>query len=303
MSRLYICRILISSGRNSMKKYFVLHFVLITAFVNAQNTSLPKFSLQPVSPDTLTPLRVVEKYVSPEGFPEKMRHFCCEMYQEWMAPKTLGQQLDSTVIREIHLLYQDTARAVVTVWLHNEKTSMDVYFYLQHRQVWTVYAVRSLVMKDLAKDELKRLDSIPQNERGKTYTKQHGHSWQFDRDNAMLWSSPDTIIANHFHLTKARFGQLEKMRAKMYMVSPTDSIDSTYFASKKMRKAMDKLLIRAIRSDRNAPGAVLYLIGGVLDNTVGYMYQPDPRKVPQVSAGYFILIRPLGGGWYLYKTT
>ena len=93
------------------------------------------------------------------------------------------------------------------------------------------------------------------------------------------------------------------MRAKLYKVNPADSIDSTYIASKKMRKTMDKLLIRALRADRNAPGTHLYLIGGVLDNTVGYMYQPDPAKLPAISAGYFILIRPLGNGWYLYKTT
>src|SRR5687768_15349220 len=77
--------------------------------------------------DTLAPLRVVEKYVSIDGFPEKLRHFCCEMYHEWSAPMTLGQQLAPGVQREVHLLYQDTARAVVTVWFHDSVTSMDVY--------------------------------------------------------------------------------------------------------------------------------------------------------------------------------
>ena len=137
--------------------------------------------------DTLSPLKVVEKYVSPLGFPNKLRHFCCEMYHEWMAPKTLGEQLAWTVERECHLLYQDTGRAVVTVWLHDSTTSMDVYFYLQHRSVWTIYAVRSLVMKDLAKGEIKRLDSIPLADRGKAYTKRNGRTWQFDYDNAKLW--------------------------------------------------------------------------------------------------------------------
>lgn len=286
-----------------MKKYFVLQFVLITAFVNAQNATLPYFSLQPASPDTLTPLRVVEKYVSHEGFPEKMRHFCCEMYQEWMAPKTLGQQLGPSVIRECHLLYQDTSKAVVTVWLHDSITSMDVYFYLQHRQVWTVYAVRSLVMKDFAKSELKRLDSIPENERGKSYEKTLGHSWQFDYDNTKLWGAADTSLAQHFHSNRDAFNAMEQRRAKKYPLGSNDTTYRNVMADKKIRKHANKLLIRDIIVDKNAPGTVLYHIGGVLDNSVGYMYQPDPKKVPQVSAGYFILIRPLGNGWYLYKTT
>lgn len=253
--------------------------------------------------DTLSPLRVVEKYVSPDGFPEKMRHFCCEMYQEWMAPKTLGQQLSVSVQREVHLLYQDTAKAVVTVWLHDSVTSMDVYFYLQHRTVWTVYAVRSLVMKDFAKKELKRLDSIPVSNRGTAYTNTSGHTWQFDHDNTVLWGQPDTLLATNFYTHRDDFAKLEKMRAKKFPLRQTDSVYTDVLRNKKIARLCVKLLIRDVIIDKHAPGALLYHIGGVLDNSVGYMYQPDPAKVPQVTAGYFILIRPLGGGWYLYKTT
>lgn len=253
--------------------------------------------------DTLSPLRVVEKYVSPNGFPEKLRHFCCEMYQEWSAPTTLGQQLALTVHRDVHLLYQDTAKAVVTVWLHDSVTSMDVYFYLQHRQVWTVYAVRSLVMKDFAKNELKRLDSIPVSQRGKPYANISNHTWQFDYDNTVLWGKPDTVLAQYFYDHRAAFVKLENIRAKKFPITAGDTINHSVSVDKKMRKQMNKLLLRDILIDSRAVGTVLYHIGGVLDNSVGYMYQPDPAKLPKVSAGYFILIRPLGNGWYLYKTT
>lgn len=253
--------------------------------------------------DTLSPLRVVEKYVSPGGFPEKLRHFCCEMYQEWNAPQTLGQQLALTVQRETHLLYQDSAKAVVTVWLHDSITSMDVYFYLQHRGVWTVYAVRSLVMKDFAAREIKRLDSIPQKERGKSYTKKTGRTWKFDYENTKLWGAADTVLATHFYSNRAAFEKLERYRAQKFPLTPGDSVYGNVMKDKKIRKQTDKILIREILIDKNAPGTILYHIGGVVDNSVGYMYQPDPKKLPNISAGYFILIRPLGNGWYLYKTT
>lgn len=253
--------------------------------------------------DTLSPLRVVEKYVSRNPFPEKLRHFCCEMYHEWMAPLTLGQQLGPQVKRECTLLYLDTGKAVVTVWFHDSITSFDAYFYLQHRDVWTVYAVRSLVMKQEAVKELKRLDSIPVKQRGKPYKKISGHTWQFDRDNTSLWNSPDTTLASHFHRNKTAFAKLEKKRASKYPLGANDTTYRTVITDKKIRKQADALLIRDIIVDENAPGTVLYLLGGVLDNSVGYMYQPDPAKLPSISAGYFILIRPLGNGWYLYKTT
>lgn len=275
-----------------MKRILFTFSIAISVCVSAQ-----------VPGDTLSPLRVVEKYVSPNGFPEKMRHFCCEMYQEWMAPKTLGEQLSVSVKREVDLLYQDTNKAVVTVWLHDSVTSMDVYFYLQHRTVWTVYAVRSLVMKDFAKKELKRLDSISVDNRGKAYMNTSGHSWQFDYDNTVLWGQPDTLLASNFYAHRDDFAKLEKMRAKKFPLKLGDSVYTSVLRDKKIAKLATKLLIRDVIIDNHAPGALLYHIGGVLDNSVGYMYQPDSSKVPQVTAGYFILIRPLGNGWYLYKTT
>lgn len=253
--------------------------------------------------DTLSPYRVVEKYVSVKGFPDKLRFFCCEMYHEWAAPKTLGEQLAPTVQREVHLLYQDTSRAVVTVWLHDSITSMDVYFYLQHREVWTVYAVRSLVMKAEAEKELQRLDSIPSKQRGKAYKEKWGHTWKFDKDNVGLWSSSDSGLAVHYYKNADRFSELEKLRQKKYPIQKTDSVYKSVMHDKKISKKADAVLIRDILVDPHAPGCVLYFIGGILDNSVGYMYQPDPALVPKPTAGYFILIRPLGNGWYLYKTT
>jgi hypothetical protein len=275
-----------------MKKLLVVFLSAFTLNASAQYAG-----------DTLSPMRVVEKYLSPDGFPEKLRHFCCEMYQEWGAEKTLGQQLNVKIKRDIHLLHQDTAKAVVTVWLHDSTTSMDVYFYLLHREVWTIYAARSLVMKDLMKRELNRLDSIPVEQRGKPYANISNHTWKFDYDNTSLWGKPDTLLAQYFYNHREEFSKLEKMRAKKIPLNAGDTLKMSLNVDKKMRKAMNKLLLRDILIDPHAPGCVLYHIGGVLDNSVGYIYQPDPAKVPPVSAGYFILIRPLGNGWYLYKTT
>jgi len=253
--------------------------------------------------DTLSPYRVVEKYVSFNGFPDKLRFFCCEMYHEWAASKTLGEQLAPTVKREVKMIYQDTGRAVVAVWLHDSLTSMDVYFYLQHREVWTVYAVRSLVMKAEAEKELQRLDSIPEKQRGKKYKETWGHTWKFDYANVTLWNSSDSGLATYFYSHADDFNALEKLRNQKFPVAPSDSVGKKMISDKKIRKKTDALLIRDIFIDKHAPGCVLYFIGGILDNSVGYMYQPDPVLVPKPTAGYFIIIRPLGNGWYLYKTT
>ena len=41
----------------------------------------------------------------------------------------------------------------------------------------------------------------------------------------------------------------------------------------------------------------------MIDNSVGYLYCKNPDDVPLMSDNGYIMIRDLGNGWYLYKTT
>jgi hypothetical protein len=42
---------------------------------------------------------------------------------------------------------------------------------------------------------------------------------------------------------------------------------------------------------------------GIVDNYVGFFWASDPKKRPSMSPSNYIVIRDLGGGWYLYRTT
>lgn len=253
--------------------------------------------------DTLTPLRLVQKYVSPNGFPEKLKYFCCEVYQEWYADSTLGQKLPPRVQRDCRLIYQDSVHATVSVWLHDSLTSRDIYFYLVKRQNWTVYALRALAMTSLAHAEIKKLDSLPPDQRGDVYTKKSGHPYAFDYANLKLWTSNDTQLVSYFYANKNKFVKLQAQLKKQGYYGKSDSLLVKAIFNKKIRKAADELLIRNFEFDKKYPGCVFYLLGGMTDNTVGYFYQPDPAKVPKMTEKKFILVRPLGDGWYLFKTT
>ncbi|MCX6312396.1 MAG: hypothetical protein NT084_12265 [Bacteroidetes bacterium] len=266
-------------------------FIGITSF--AQKKSVP---------DTLSPLKVVELYVSPNPFPEKFKYFCCELYKEWYADSTLGQHLPAKVQRTTQLIFQDTGHATVAVWLHDSLTSLDIYFYLVKKQVWTIYAVRSLVMKQAAEEELKRLDSIPENERGKKYLQAHGDTYTFDYTNLQLWDNSDTVLVSHFIKNKKQFIAIQKRLAKKGFLE-NDSLVVHALKDKKIKKLSNQVLIRDFEFDKRYPGCVFYVIGGMLDNTVGYLYQPDPKKLPLITEKHYILIKPIGNGWYLFKTT
>lgn len=42
---------------------------------------------------------------------------------------------------------------------------------------------------------------------------------------------------------------------------------------------------------------------GIVDNYVGFFWTSDPGQLPDMSPSNYIVIRNLGGGWYLYRTT
>lgn len=279
----------------------IFFFLFLKAF--AQPGMIPPGNFTAKGADTLLPLQIVEQYVSPKGFPGKMKYFCCEMYTEWYADSTLGQQLPARVQRECKLIFQDTAHAVVAVWMHDSITSRDIYFFLVKKKCWTIYAARSLVMTSEAKKELARLDSIPEKDRGKAYTKAHENSFVFEYNNLKLWGSPDTTLSENFQKNKKKFYQLQALMKKKGYYGKNDTLVNDAQTDKKIKKLTDQLLIRKIDYDVRYPGCVFFIIGGMIDNTVGYMYQPDPKKVPLITEKHYIYLRPLGNGWYVFKTT
>jgi hypothetical protein len=60
---------------------------------------------------------------------------------------------------------------------------------------------------------------------------------------------------------------------------------------------------RLTRRDTGCGTCLEFLIGGLVDNTVGLLYQPDATAVPPMHPDRIIVIKPIGNGWYLYKTT
>lgn len=49
--------------------------------------------------------------------------------------------------------------------------------------------------------------------------------------------------------------------------------------------------------------ALNFVIGGMIDNTVGYLFVQKKEDLPVISPNRIIMIREIDDGWYLYKTT
>lgn len=251
----------------------------------------------------LSPLQVVENYVSPNGFPAKKQHVAGELSSERRSDTTLGQRLPPHIKRSCRLIREDSVTACVAVWLRDSVSSFDYYFYLRKKQVWIMYSIRSLANTEFVRKQLKQLDSVPVPERGKAWTATHAHSWKFEYDNARLYLSNDSNLKSYFNTHLLEFEKLRKSLEKGKFLNRGDSVLSHSGENKKIRKQLDALLLRGVAADSISPGGILFVIGGTGDNRCGYFYQPDPAKLPAVNERYYILIESLGKGWYLIKTT
>ena len=61
--------------------------------------------------------------------------------------------------------------------------------------------------------------------------------------------------------------------------------------------------LHALTLDVSPAGVTTVTIGGVLDNSLGFLHAADPAAVPPVGPEEYIWIEPVGDGWYLFKTT
>lgn len=54
---------------------------------------------------------------------------------------------------------------------------------------------------------------------------------------------------------------------------------------------------------RRQCGNFMLLIGGITDNSVGFLRVQDEADLPQMSPSEFIMIEKIALNWYLFKTT
>ncbi len=256
----------------------------------------------------LTPLQITEHYLSPNVFKDKAKYFCCELETESSADETLGQRLPVFVNRKCELIEQNDSAAVVAIELKEPEFGVDYYLYFEKKQNWQAKSMRSLAMTSWGFDifnDLKKIsqDSIEQ------FNKENPSGYAFEMGNTKLWISLDSEIIAHFNQNKSLFEEvIDIVKRKEYFKSSDTQTDfENVKKDSRINEILNKIFIKrlSITNEEAAEcdNCLEFHIAGMVDNSVGFFYQPDPTKVPKISGTTFILIKKIGNGWYLYKTT
>lgn len=258
------------------------------------------------------PLELAKKIFSKDSFPHLENYITGEYNGH---PN--GQNLSPGAITKFMLLEQTDKRSVVVMTiLDSTGKGLDTYLHFKKDPIWRLSAFRALAMTGMleqVKNELeamtpKQVDELIKKAKSSKTPQDEAilsrEDYDFELGNARLTLELDDNIIKHFEANKTRFEQLKDSALKELSGTKTKN-ESRIGLLKSKKREYRKLFISSVTfGDYELGSNVLnFLIGGILDNTVGYLYIKDKKYLPEMNDSNVIMVREIGGGWYIYKTT
>lgn len=165
----------------------------------------------------------------------------------------------------------------------------DVYLYLQYNNGWRVSAVRLLALTGIIEQVyfgLKAKPNLTEEERGLLA-------------NSKLVLAPDKELKAWFTENRNLLDKLcSVLRAKKNSAAFYVSRDDKQFPE--AAELLRKLNLSTASVETN--GNIEIVIGGVTDNTVGFIYS-SPKTPPKISPSSYIWVEEVATTWYLFRTT
>jgi hypothetical protein len=227
-----------------------------------------------------------------------------------------GQDLQKGSTTKFTLLGQTEKTAVVAMTiLDSLGKGLDTYLHFEKDTVWKMSAFRALAMTGIieqVKIELEKMtpqqvdDIIAKSKKKKKddfamFTSREDYNFQLG--NAKLTLELDDNISKHFVSNQAEFERLKNLALTQLEKGKVDKERSMKLIEN-LKTDYQKLFISSVSTGGYGLGnCINFLIGGMVDNSVGYIYVKDKKDLPAMNSDRVIMIREIGNGWYIYKTT
>lgn len=260
---------------------------------------------------TYEPLILAKKIFGKDSLPDIANYITGEY-----KGRPNGKDLQKGSITKFLLLGQTNDKAVIAMTiLDSTNKGLDTYLHFEKGTTWKMSAFRALAMTGIieqAKIELERMTSQQVDDvikKSKTNNKEDyaiftsREDYNFQLGNAKLILELDDNIIKHFVNNQAEFERIKNIALKELEGKEIDEERSINLVEN-MKSAYHKLYISSVSTGGYELGnCVNFLIGGMVDNSVGYLYVNDKKDLPEMNSDRIIMIREIGNGWYIYKTT
>lgn len=249
------------------------------------------------------PLELVKKVLTDVAFAKDSLQYSTGEYKGHPNATDIGNGTQLT----FNSLYHSESMAVINVTFTDSLgKGLDTYIHLQKNDTWKICAFRALAMTgilELAKEELekftlKQIDSLVNIDNGLNFESRE--DFYLELDNIKLTLALDKDIVAHFNKNKLEFEELKSKIIKAQQ--STESENNTHLMEKYSLQYKD-LLLSSFSTSSFCTDCIEFIIGGIIDNSVGYLYIPKGNEVPKPNPSRLIMIKEIGNGWYLFKTT
>ncbi len=226
-----------------------------------------------------------------------------------------GESLVAGVNTKFTVLEQNNQSAVIAIAITDSLgKGMDAYLYFEKDSIWKMNNFRSLAMTGIIEQVKQELESMTEKEINKAIAKSKTEDntalfssraeYDFLLGNTKLTLALDDDIIKHFLENKAAFETLKDRAYQELNSRKRSEVEQGFNLLEAAKQEYQKIFIYAITSGDMALGnGINFLIGGMVDNAVGYLYVKDPKDLPKMDANRVIMLRKIGAGWYIYKTT
>jgi len=227
-----------------------------------------------------------------------------------------GQDLQKGSITKFSLLGQTESIAVVNLTiLDSTGRGLDTYLHFEKDTTWKMSAFRALAMTGFIEQmviELENMtppqidETIEQSKKAKNKDEaliKSREDYDFVLGNGKLTLELDDNIVTHFLKNQSEFERIKNIALNQLENKKSDDVRNMKLVEN-LKPDYHKLFISSVSTGGYELGnCIKFLIGGILDNTVGYMFVKDKKDLPKMNSDEIIMIREIGNGWYLYKTT
>ncbi|HEX8249196.1 MAG TPA: hypothetical protein VF599_13550 [Pyrinomonadaceae bacterium] len=168
--------------------------------------------------------------------------------------------------------------------------AVDVYFYLEYDKSWKIYASRATALAGIFEQSY----SFMKNRTDLSETE------KLDFANLKLTLAPDRDLRVWFSENRQK---LDELRALLQKTGGKTSTVYVGWDEKQFPEAFRMLRKLNLRTAIVKPnGDVEIVIGGISDNTVGFLYSPS-NKPPAISPDSYIWVEKVAEKWFLFRTT
>lgn len=260
---------------------------------------------------TYEPLDLAKKIFSEDSLPDIDSYITGEY-----KGRPNGQDLQKGLTTKFTLLGQTEGNAVVAMTiLDSLGKGLDTYLHFEKDVVWKMSAFRGLAMTGMIEqlkvgleemtpqqiDDIIAMSKKEQEDDFSMFTSRE--EYDFLLGNTKLTLELDDNIAQHFLANQAEFERLKTLALTQLEKEKVDEERGIQLIEE-LKADYQKLFIFSVSTGGYELGnCINFLIGGMIDNSVGYIYVKDKKDVPEMNPDRIIMIKEIGNGWYIYKTT